>query len=117
MNVISIERFNKIKEKTILENAFSVICLYKYQFDEGELELKWLYERNKKGFVKTFKQKFPIIDDAEIENFMNIYLYPSENESGYFLFFCSKRDREWRITKYALLGYYLKEQFTNANYG
>ena len=117
MSLISNKLLNKVKEKTILENAQLIVCLYESQPEEDKIELKWLYERNKEGLIRKFKLKFHSAEDDEIENFMRIYLHSQKNYLGYFLCFLPERDREWKITKTVFMENYLKETYVGVNYG
>ena len=113
MSLISNKRLSIIKEKTVLETALSIVCLYESQLEESKIELKWLYEKNREDFIRKFKLKFLSAEDDEIENFMRIYLYPKKKR----LFFCPESGREWKITKTAFMGNYLKETYVDVNYG
>ena len=75
MSVISNKRLSIIKEKSNPRNALLIVCLYESQLEEGKIELKWLYEKNREDFIRKFKLKFLSAEDDEIENFMGIYLY------------------------------------------
>ena len=90
MSVINEEHLNQIREQTILENALSMYSLYKYKFEEGKIELKWLYIKHKEEFIRKFKQKFPDAGDDEIKNFIRIYLKPAfNNEKTICVILCS----------------------------
>ena len=52
---INKEHLNQIREQTILENALPMYSLYEYKFEEGKIELKWLYKRHKEEFIRKFK--------------------------------------------------------------
>lgn len=78
MSVISNKRLSIIKEKSNPRNALLIVCLYESQLEEGKIELKWLYEKNREDFIRKFKLKFLSAEDDEIENFMGIYLYPKK---------------------------------------
>ena len=104
MSVISNKGLSIIEEKTILENALSIFCLYESQLEENKIELEWLYERNKEKFFRKFKLKFPSAEDDEIENFMRIYLYPKKMTWVNFYFFALKEAKNVKLLKLLLWG-------------
>ena len=94
--------------------------LYKYKFEEGKIELKWLYIKHKEEFIRKFKQKFPDAGDDEIKNFIRIYLKPAfsneKNDLRDFMFFDKDGD-EWPVNRICFFGIYLKELHVDNNYG
>ena len=100
MSLISNKRLSIIKEKTVLETALSIVCLYESQLEESKIELKWLYEKNREDFIRKFKLKFLSAEDDEIENFMRIYLYPKKKD----FFFVLKVAENGKLLKLLLWG-------------
>ena len=70
MSIMTQERLNSIKEKSIWENSRSVYELCEYTLQKSKVELEWLYEKNKAEFIRKFKLKYPQADESEVNFFL-----------------------------------------------
>ena len=68
-----IERFYLIQEKTLLESTLGMDDLYEYKKHKGKHIFKRLYVKNRKVFIRRFKEKFGN-GEAVLKNFIRIYL-------------------------------------------
>ena len=66
-----------IKQKSLLELAFSVGSLYEYQDKEEYEFFKWFCYENKKELKIKFMRKFKNGDEEVFKNFVRIYLRTS----------------------------------------
>ena len=46
MSTIIFERLQKIKSNTILEDGLNIYSLQPFVFEQGNISLKWIYNRN-----------------------------------------------------------------------
>lgn len=46
MSTIIFERLQKIKSNTILEDGLNIYSLQSFVFEQGNISLKWIYNRN-----------------------------------------------------------------------
>lgn len=82
-------RLREILNLSILENALNVYSLWEYKVYRIYF-CKWSYLQNRDEFIRKLKICFLDITDAEITNFIRIYLKAlidyNDNEASKFIF-------------------------------
>ena len=63
----------KVEENSLMQIAINIHSLFIYK-DRGHFTITELYEKNITEFCRKFKLRFLTVDDAEVENFIRIYL-------------------------------------------
>ena len=66
-----------MKEKCLLELAFSAGSVYEYQDEKGYHFFKWLHDENRKELKIKFMKKLKNADEEVFKNFVRIYLRTS----------------------------------------
>ena len=55
-----------------MQIAINIHSLFIYK-DRGHLTITELYEKNIEEFYRKFKLRIPTVDDAEVENFIQLF--------------------------------------------
>ena len=77
MIIIFFKKSELIKQKSLLEFAFSVGSPYEYQDKEGYKFFKWLYDENEKKLKIKFMRKLKNTGEEVFKNFVRTYLHIS----------------------------------------
>ena len=75
------EHLDEIRELNLMKNSLNVHYLWQYKFMKKRYNLKLADLKKRDELVRKFRLKHPSITDAEIANFIRIYLQyePDEN--------------------------------------
>ena len=74
MMIIFFKKSELMKQKSLLELAFSAGSVYEYQDEEGYDFFKWLDGENRKELKIKFMKKLKNADEEVFKNFVRIYL-------------------------------------------
>ena len=84
------ETENRIKENSLLESVINVYDYFEFVKTKGHFYLNWLYYFNREEFLRKMKLRYPTATEAEIKNFIRIYLQPvfdeRNNDKGDFFY-------------------------------